>query len=154
MITYTAGEVASVTDPDARRILIERGLPDGGLAPFRPSAELHPLKSDPRYLVLGGWGRTPTSICLDVSNGAVACSAFDDPAVGAVNTSLRSFVDCLEAVDAAAPLSPQNPAYGSYEAAADHVRTVISRIDPAAMSEANFWPEIAYDIANGDYDED
>jgi len=154
MTVYSPEQVASVTDPDARRLLTEQGLPDTHVTSFRPLHDPRPLADDPRYLVFGMWDLDRVPIGLDLVDGEVVSVAPRRPEVYQVNTSMRRFVESLDAIQAATPLSPRNPAYDSYDAAAEHVRGVLTRIDPEALAdEAGFWQTIVDDIANGDYEE-
>ena len=100
------------------------------------------------------WDIDRAPMCLDVASGEVVCVG-PHGQVYNVNSSLRSFVDSLDAIEAAAPLSPRNPAYDTYQAAADQVHAVLTSIDPPALADATgFWQTILDDIASGDYDED
>jgi SUKH-4 immunity protein len=154
MTVYPAVQTASVSDPDARRILTETGLPDASITSFRPVPTLELLDSDQRYLVFGKWDIDRTPMCLDLSTGEVVCVPAGESLAYPVNSTLRAFVESLHAIQAAAPFSPGNPAYPTYQAAADHVKVTLSTIDPAALAdEAGFWDTIIDDIANGDYDD-
>ncbi|MEU8258942.1 SUKH-4 family immunity protein [Micromonospora inaquosa] len=153
MTTYPADQVASVAVGEARTILTDFGLPDGRPAPFHPAHTLHQLDSDPRYLVIGAWGREGVLIALDIEDGRVVGYTPWANEIYQVNTSLHRFVDCINAIKAAAPLSPDNPRYNSYDAAGDHVLAALAAIDPDELSDSDsFWLDIADDIKVGDYD--
>jgi SUKH-4 immunity protein len=153
MRTYPDNQVAVVRDAQARRILTESGLPDDGVAPFDPAAALRPLADDPRYIMLGGWGDEGARIALDTVDGRVVTYVDWKPDKYRINTSLRRFVDSLNAISEAAPLTEGH--YGSLDLAGDRVLAELARIEPDELSDReSFWRDIVYDIKNGDYAED
>lgn len=152
MTTYPADQVASVRDPEARAILSGSGLPDGTPAPFNPADTPRPLEGNPGYLVVGTWGSEGILIALDTVDGRVVGYTPWHPEVYQVNTSLRRFVDSIEAIRALAPLSADNPRHGSLKVAGEHVLAELMRIDPDELADPDsFWLDIVDDIKNGDY---
>lgn len=154
MTTYSAEQVTAVEDADALGILTERGLPDNHIAPFRPVSEPTFYNNDPQLLMIGNWDIDQIPVCLDLTDGMVVGIDPKRQESYVVNTSLRRFVDSLDAITQATPLSPANPAYSSYEEAADAVRTALTRIDGEAFNLGDFWETLIDDIAvGGIYDE-
>lgn len=152
MTIYPAEQVTSVAVAEARVILTQEGLPDGAPAPFHPAPVLHPLENDPQLLVLGAWGREGVLIVMDTKDGRVLGYTPWTNEIYQVNTSLRRFVDSINAIKAAAPLSPDNPQHGSYDAAGEHVLAALTRIDPEELADPDsFWLDAIDDIKNGDY---
>jgi hypothetical protein len=131
--------------------LTERGLPSGGIVPFRPVGGLTPLEVDPTYLVIGTWGREGVLIAVSFDGGVVGFTTWMGQ-IYPVNTSLRRFVDCVDAINAAAPLSPDNARYDSYDAAGDHVLRAVTHIDPDELEDPDsFWLDIVDDVKVGNY---
>jgi hypothetical protein len=153
MITYPPDEVASVRDTEARSILTQSGLPDARPAPFYPAEHLKPLEADADLLVLGNWGGEGTVIALDTTSGRVLGYTPWSLPIYQVSTSLRRFVDSVNAFNAAAPLSEDNPRYGgSLKAAAAHVLAELKRVDPEELSDPDsFWLDVVDDIKVGNF---
>lgn len=154
MTVYSPDQIPAAVNADARAILTGRGLPATDATSFQPADTLRLFDRHPNYLVVGTWGMGDIQMCLSLLDGTVVCAAPWSEAIDVVNTSLRAFVACLDAIDAARPLSESNPRYGSYEVAAEQVRAKLTLIDPPALADPDsFWHTIADDIAVGDYDD-
>jgi hypothetical protein len=150
--TYPAEQVAAVRDPEARTVLTTVGLPDDSPTPFKPADALRPLEADPRYLVIGTWGREGIAIAADTVDGRVVGYTPWHPEIYQVNTSLRMFVDSLAALTALAPLSDGNPSHGSFKVAGEHALAELMRVDPDELSDPDsFWLDYIDDVKNGDF---
>jgi hypothetical protein len=150
--TYPADQVATVRDPDARTILTTVGLPADSPTPFKPADALRPLEADPRYLVIGRWGREGILIAVDTVDGPVVGYTPWHPEIYQVSTSPRTFVDSLNALTAIAPLSEDNPSHGSFKVAGEHALAELLRVDPDELSDPDsFWLDYIDDVKNGDF---
>jgi len=96
---YPTEQVATVPDGNARQILTVRGLPEANPTSFRPVP------------VLCLWDTDRIPMCVDTTTGEVLCVGPDKAMLYPVNTTLRAFVDSLDAIANAAPLSPANGDY-------------------------------------------
>lgn len=149
-ITYPAEQVGTIASSEARQILTERGLPEPDVMGFYPVRELRPLEQDPAYTLIGMWGSPGAPIAVNRADGSVVCFSRWSTKSGLVNTSLKAFVDSLDAIESAAPLSADDPEYAVE--ASERVRDILERIDPIAMTDLDgFWEAIVDDIANGLY---
>jgi hypothetical protein len=154
MVTYPPEQVAPIAQAQARLVLTKRGLPDAHVTSFRPAQTLVPLERDPRFLVIGYWSMDAIPIAVSVDDATVVSATPWRDGVDLVNTSLVAFVDSLDAITSAAPLSSRNPSYPDLDAAAAYVHDALARIDPPALEDPDgHWQTIVDDIANGDYDD-
>lgn len=150
MKLYSPEQLSRLADPEARRLLSTRGLPEMHVTSFRPVESPYPLERDPRYLVFGTWDRGTIPIAIGPDGCVVSATPWVN-GIDPVNRSLAAFLDCLDAVQRAAPFSTRNPNYASHAVAADRLLELLGSIDPDALEPDGFWWSLTEDIKNGDY---
>ncbi|WP_194904821.1 SUKH-4 family immunity protein [Catenulispora rubra] len=144
-------------DASAVATLQGRGLPEHVLTIFRAVDQLRgPSTADLDYDVDGwviGYSREDDELCLDrASHRVLLLATWRPDAAIAVNDSLTSFVDCLDAVLGMAPFYPQGVDMRVSIDVARSVRDVIDGIDRVATLDPDgFWGAFLDDLANGDY---
>jgi hypothetical protein len=90
-------------------------------------------------------------VCADVGTGTIVTISRADPAVGFVNSSLRSFIETARAVTARFPFyGEDDPDEQSFQAA-DDVADLIRSIEDRALERDGFWETLVEDIRMGDF---
>jgi len=149
MTTYSAEQVAAISDADARRILTGPGIPDCPNVGFFAAETLAPVGKDPSVTQIGAFGKPEAPVGIDATGAVVNFSPWSDTGSSVVNTSVRAFVDTLAAIAEFGPLPSD---YQAAEAVADRLRPVLVGIDPAALSDHDgVWYNMLDEIAAGMY---
>jgi hypothetical protein len=151
VVTYPPDQVAAVRDPQARRILIERGLPEASITTFRPRQTLSEIDGS-TVLVIGDHRDDVAQYCLDVISGEVLLANGYDQELSHVNANLAAFVDSLELVQNAYPFADDDADIATTRAAAAGLREQLAGVDPSAVSDPDgYWQTFIDDVAIGDY---
>src|SRR5215471_10249729 len=98
MTTYSAEQVAAISDADARRILTGPGIPDCPNVGFFAAETLAPIGKDPSVTQIGAFGKPEAPVGIDATGAVVNFSPWSDTGSSVVNTSVRAFVDTLAAI--------------------------------------------------------
>jgi hypothetical protein len=106
---------------------------------------------EPAALVVGNWGREGIVIGVHTVDGRALGYTPWSPPFYQVNTSLRRFVECVEAINRAAPFTPERYG-GNLKAAGERVLAELRRIDPEELRDPDsYWLDIVDDIKVGDF---
>jgi hypothetical protein len=118
---------------------------------YKPVESVQTVTVDDREFLRFATTGASGSLLLDVSSGRVV-EIQTGSGVSLVNTSLESFIDCLEVfVEHLAHLESNDGDEEVDEEVASELEASILRIDPDAFSEGSFWYEVRWSVAIGDF---
>ncbi|MCX4537548.1 SUKH-4 family immunity protein [Streptomyces sp. NBC_01669] len=103
-----------------------------------------------RFVRLGYTGASG-AVLLNTVTGAVVESNDEFESTNPVNSSLRNFTACIQAVIERFPFYSQDAGEEEWESAADDVLRLVREVDPEAFVEGGYWHEMTSDIMMGDY---
>ncbi|MFI6816442.1 SUKH-4 family immunity protein [Nonomuraea sp. NPDC050328] len=145
---YPSAYLAPVQHDEARRFLLDTGLPQDHLL-FAAATEPQPSGE----LLKIGDGGDFDEFCVNCRTGAVVSRSTIDAAVLPVNSSPQTFAACLAEFTRQLRLAPASSSdEDESETQARLLGEALTALDPTALTDENsFWNSVLWDVAIGDY---